>query len=135
MASDVHTASEPSVTALVSGIVSDAQELIKQQVALMRTEIREDFRKTKEALLLLVAGALAAMPATLLLCFGIVHILYWAAPGIPLGAWFLIVGGAIAIASAVLIYLGIKKFQSFNPLPVQSVAALRETLQWRTNPR
>src|SRR5438874_10016545 len=110
MASDVHTASDQSVTTLVSGIVHDAQELMKQQVALIRTEIREDFRKTKEALLMLVLGALAAMPAGLLLLFGIVHVLFWAAPGATLGGWFLIVGGVIGIASAVLIFSGVKKF-------------------------
>jgi hypothetical protein len=135
MSNEVHTVGEPSVTSLVSGIVRDAQELIKQQAALVRTEIREDFRKTKKAALLLVCGALAALPAALLLCFALVYLLHWSAPALELWAWFLIVGGAIGVASSALIYSGVKRFQSFSPLPDESVAALRENLRWRTNPR
>ena len=135
MSNEVHAVGEPSVTSLVSGIVHDAQELIKQQSALIRTELREDFRKTKEASLLLACGALAALPAALLLCFGLVYLLHWSVPAVELWAWFLIVGGVIGIASAALIYSGVKRFQSFNPLPDESIAALRENLRWRMNPK
>ena len=135
MANDVRTTAEPSVTSLVSGIVNDAQELIKQQAALIRTEIREDFQNTKEAALLLAIGGLAAVPGILLSCFGIVYLLHWAAPALELWACYLLVGGVMCVASAALIYAGVKRFQSFNPLPDRSLAALKENLQWRTNPK
>ena len=46
MATDLHTEPGVSVTSLLRGIVSDAQDLIQQQLALFRAEIKDDFRKT-----------------------------------------------------------------------------------------
>lgn len=41
---------EPSVTSLLSGIVNDAQELIKQQLLLFRHELKDDVNKAREVL-------------------------------------------------------------------------------------
>ena len=46
MATDLKSTQEPSVTALVTGIISDAEELFKQQFELFKHEVRDDFRKT-----------------------------------------------------------------------------------------
>jgi hypothetical protein len=126
--------SEPSVTSLVTGIINDGQELIKQQIALVRTEIHDDLHKTKEAALSLVIGLGTALLGIVLLCWGIVYLLSWATNW-PAWAWFLIVGGVIAITGGALIYAGKKRFESFNPLPDQSAEALRENVQWITNRR
>jgi hypothetical protein len=134
MSNELREASEAGLTSLVSGIAEDAQTLFRQQVALIRTEIHEDFRKAKAAALLLVVGALAAPPAIILLCFGTVYLMYCAVPGVPLWAWFLIGGGAVGIASGVFIYSAVQKFKSSHPLLGQSVAALKENFEWRTNP-
>jgi hypothetical protein len=123
-----------TVTGLVSGIVADAQELIKQQVALVRAELKSDFQRTVRAAVLLAVGAAVAMPAVALLCFTIVYVLHEPV-GLPLWASFLIVGGGLAILSAVLIGVGIQRFRSFNPLPDQSVAAFKENVRWMTNPK
>ena len=50
-----------SVTGLVGGIVADAQELVKQQVALVRAELKADFQRTVRAALLLACGAVGAV--------------------------------------------------------------------------
>ena len=123
-----------TVTGLVSGIVADAQELVKQQVALLRAELKEDFRRTVQAATLLAAGAVAALPAVVLLCFMFVYLLHEPA-GLPLWASFLIVGGVIAVLSAILIGVGIQRFRSFNPLPDQSVEAFKENVRWMTTPK
>ena len=62
------------------------------------------------------------------------HLLHEPA-GLPLWASFLIVGGAFAVLSAVLIGVGIQRFRSFNPLPDQSVEAFKENVRWMTNPK
>jgi hypothetical protein len=113
--------------------VGDAQELIKQQAALVRAEVREELQKTKEAAILFGGGAVVALPALILISFGLVFLLEWAAPAITLWGWFLIVGTIAAVASGGMIYAGVKKLQSVNPVPDQSIAALRENFQWRTN--
>jgi hypothetical protein len=123
-----------SVTGLVSGIVADGQELIKQQVALVRAELKADFQRTIRAAALLACGALTAVPAAVMLCFMVVYLLHESA-GLPLWASFLIVGGALAVLSGALIGVGVQRFRSFNPLPDQSVAAFKENVRWMTTPK
>jgi hypothetical protein len=129
-----------SLMSMLKGIVDDAQELFRQQVALVRAEIRSDLQQTKQAALALVAGILPVTLGTVLLCFMFVHLLHWATSpagadpaGIPLWGCYGIVGGAFVLIGGALIYGGIRKFQSFNPLPDQSAEALQENVQWLTN--
>ena len=42
------TGSEPTVTSLLSGIVNDAQELIKQQLDLFKHELKDDVKRAKK---------------------------------------------------------------------------------------
>jgi uncharacterized membrane protein YqjE len=123
-----------SVTGLVSGIVADAQELIKQQIALVRAEIKADIQRIVRALIMLGAGALAAVPAMFLVCNMIVFMLHELA-GLSVWASYGIVGGVFVVLSAILIGIGIQRFRSFNPLPEQSVEAFKENVRWMTNPK
>ena len=129
MAQEVETGSAPSMTSLVTGIINDVQELIKQQVAMVRHDIKEDLRKTKEAALAMSVGVAVASLGGFLLCFLLVYLLFWAVDGLPLWGAFGIVGGLFVIVGGVLTYLGNKKFDSFNPLPDESAQALKENLQ------
>jgi len=123
-----------TVTGLVSGIIGDAQELFKQQVALVRAEIKADFQRTIRALLMLAVGSLAAVPAVFLVCNMFVFMLHELA-GLSVWASYGIVGGGFLVLSAVLIGVGIQRFRSFNPLPDQSVEAFKENVRWMTNPK
>jgi len=133
MANNLQTSSEPSLTSLVSGIIGDFQELIKQQLALFKAEVASDFRKTREASATLAAGLVALLFGCGLLCLMAVHLLEWAfQPNLPLWVCYLIVGGAVFAVGAVLTGVGWKQFHSFNPLPDQSVEAMKENLEWKT---
>ena len=123
-----------SVTGLVSGIISDAQELLKQQVALVRAELKADFRRTVQAATLLAIGVLILVPAVFLLCNMFAFMLH-ELTGLSVWASYGIVGGVFAIVGAVLIAVGIQRFRSFNPLPDQSVEAIKENVRWMTNPK
>jgi len=123
-----------SVTTLVSGILQDAQELFKQQVALVRAEIKADLKRSVQAAAMLVAGALLLVPAIFLLCNMLVYVLHEVA-GLSLWASYGIVGGAFAVLGIVLVLVGVQRFRSFNPLPDQSVEAIKENVRWMTNPK
>jgi len=91
------------MTKLISGIITDAQELVGQQLAMFRTELKQDVHRTKQALVALVIGlALASVGATLL-CFMAVYGLQ-AAFELPLWACFGIVGGVLAIGGGLAFY-------------------------------
>jgi hypothetical protein len=132
MANDLRTAPEPSMTSLVSGIINDAQDLLKQQVSLLKQELREDVRKTKEAALSLALGLGIGLIGALLLGQMLSLVLNWAVPSLPLWACYGIVGGLLTALAGGMLWAGTKKFQSFNPLPEQSVQALKENLTWKT---
>ena len=126
------TSNETSVTSLVRGILNDAQELFRQQTALLKTEIREDLRKAREAALSLVVGVSVAFLGVLLLLFALVYLLSWAS-GLDPWVSFAIVGGIVLAIGLAFVYAGKKRFESFDPLPDQTAEALRENVQWITN--
>jgi MFS family permease len=139
MATDVTTPNQPanneSITTLVTGILHDAEQLFKQQVALLKHEVREDLRKTAAASLTLAVGAGLAVLGGLLFVVGFPLLLHWGLPGVPLWAWFLIVGAVLGIVGLGLIFAGKKKFDSFNPLPNETAEALKENVQWIMKPK
>ena len=133
MASDLHTEDGVSVTSLLRGIVSDAQDLIQQQLSLFRAEIKDDFRRTVGILIAIGSGvSLVAIGGTLL-CFMLVHLLASFAPALPLWGCFGIVGACVALVGGLIAYVAFAKFKTFNPLPDESVQALKENVQWIQN--
>lgn len=135
MATQVQSETDVSLTSLVSGIVNDAQELMKQQMALFQAEVKEDMRKTSEAAVSLAAGAVVALVGAIVLCFALVYLLNWAFPETPLWVWYAVVGGVVTGTGLGLVLVAWVKFRSFNPLPDKTAQALKENLEWKTTPR
>lgn len=123
-------APEPGIGSLVTGIVGDMQHLLAQHLDLFRQELRDDFRRTKEAVFSLGLGGVLAGLAAALLTPTLVGLLSWAVPAIPWWGWCGILTGVLAVAAGILIYLGKKQLDSFNPLPDQSAQAVKEDVQW-----
>lgn len=139
MATEVQNHSEHSVTSLVSGIVSDMQDLFKQQLRLTRQEIEADFRKTKEAASLLVVGVITTMLGAFAACLMLAHLLHWlGAPAgddrssLPLWASFAVVGILFLIGGGLAIMAGKKRMDAVG-IPLHETAqALKENIEWKT---
>src|SRR5581483_1882919 len=97
MANDLQTAHEPSITGLVGGIINDAQELLKQQLALFKQEVKDDVRKTKEAVTSLAIGVSVLAIGGIFLCFMLVYLLNWIFPSLPLWCCYGIIGLIFAV--------------------------------------
>jgi hypothetical protein len=134
MATSLQDPPAPSMTALVGGIIGDAQDLIRQQLALFKEEIKEDMRKTKEASLILAIGAGITLLGGLILDVMLPLGIHWRWPDAPLWACFGIVGVVQTAVGVGLVLWGIRRLRSFNPVPEQSVEALKENLRWTTHP-
>jgi len=143
MATEVQTRpSDQSVTSLVGGIVSDVQDLVKQQMHLMRREIEEDIRKTTAAAALWVAGLGVLFLGAIALCLMLAHLLHWltAPPGfdqatLPLWGCHAIVGVVLVIIGLCLVGAGKKAIASVHPLDNPATEALKENVQWLTTPK
>jgi uncharacterized membrane protein YqjE len=134
MATDLQEHHDVSMSELMTGIMDDVQELLKQQLALFKVELQRDLARTKDAGILVGVGAGLAAVATLLISLMLVYLLSWSVPSLPLWACFGIVGAALAAAGAAFVATGVQRLHSFNPLPDQSVRALVENVQCVTNP-
>jgi len=139
MATEVQDRSEQSLASLVSGIVNDFQDLVKQQLRLTRQEIEADLRKTKEAASFLALGWGLAVLAALAACLMVAHLFHWlgmpagADPSsLPLWASFALTSALFLVAAGFAIVGGKKKIQAIgNPLH-DTTQALKENLEWKT---
>jgi hypothetical protein len=134
MIREIETASEPSVTGLVKGILHDLQLLIRQQLALFKHELKLNLQRSRQAILLLAAGVGVAAVGGVLLCFMLVYLLAWAFAALPLWVCFLIVGALCCAAGGGMLVAGIHTLKSVT-VPEQSIEALKENVQWIRNPR
>jgi protein-S-isoprenylcysteine O-methyltransferase Ste14 len=129
MATDLHSETAP-VTELVTGILHDAQELVKQQLAMFRVEIRQEIQKAKAAAGELMVGAVVALLAGILLGVALSLLLPWLWPELPVWAGFAIVGGILAAVAFGLLAAGRKTLETVHPAPEKAVEALKENVQW-----
>lgn len=135
MPTDVSPQTEPSMSRLVSGIIDDTQRLLTQHAELLKADIRKDLREAKETGLALGLAAVLLGLGGLLLLIMLALLLSWLWPQLPLWGSFAIVGGAVTAIGAAAFFYGREKLEHLNPLPENSVEAVKEDLQWKTNPR
>ena len=102
---------------------------------LFKCEIREDLRKLRYAAIFLAIGCVMILPAAVLLCVMLVHLLNWIWPVIPLWGCYAIVGGVLVAGAATFLIIGAKALAAFTPPVDESIGALKENWQWLRNPR
>jgi len=122
----------PSVTELVSGIVGDVQDLGMQHLALFRSEIKEDIRRTTQAASSLGMGLAVAEIGGILLGLMLVHVLIQFAPNLSTWVCYGIVGLAFALIGVIAIMNGVTKLKSIET-PRQTAEIIKEDAQWLTN--
>ena len=120
-------ADQESVGSLLSGLIQDLQELVRGEVQLAKTEIRDDAMTAGRALGSIAAGALIGVTGFIFLMLGVTYLInkeleMWLSAGI--------VGAVLAIAAAVLISAGRKKLSAANFKPEQTIETLKEDREW-----
>jgi uncharacterized membrane protein YqjE len=112
---------------LLQGIIHNVQDIVRSEVRLAKTEIREEAIKAKASLILLGAGAVTGLFAILFLLLMIVAAL---ALILPNWAAALIVAVALAVAAGIMLAGGMKSFQKIHPAPERTVETIKENIQW-----
>jgi cytochrome c biogenesis protein CcdA len=134
MADRINAADTPaSMTELVGGIVSDMQTLMRQELQLAKTEMRQEWDKTKAAAGAMAVGAGMLAVGAVLLFFALVYLINFVAPALPLWGCFAIVGGALVLLGGILVAIGRQKVAEVNVVPPQTAATMRENVQWLRN--
>ena len=122
-----------NLTELFSGIISDAQTLFHQQTQLIKAEILEDLRRTRQVAQCFGIGAILLAIGLVMLLVAGVHLLQYLT-GWPTWAAWATVGGLAVIFGAVSLFIAARILASYNPLPDKSLHALQETVSCLTNP-
>lgn len=121
--------SGPTIAQLVSDLMTDASQLIHQEMALAKHEIQGEIRKTTGALTALGVGLGLAALGGLLLIIMVVHVLNAMTP-LPLWACYGIVGGICAIVGFIALYMGKQRISRVDIVPQHTVATMKENVRW-----
>jgi uncharacterized membrane protein YqjE len=115
-----------SVSAVLHDIVGNVQDIVRSEMRLAKTELREELGKSRNAGILLGVGVL-------LLTFGLVFLLlaavYALSAVVPDWAAALIVGGGVALIAALCVGLGISKFKTVRAVP-KTATTVKENVEW-----
>lgn len=120
---------ETSVSTLVSGIVSDVQDLARKEIALARQEIKEDLNEAKDAAVKLgISGGVLAVGGLFLLvtlALGLADLLDW-----PAWAGFGVVGLVFAVVGFFLFSSAQKQAKELKPMPEKTIETMKENVEW-----
>jgi uncharacterized membrane protein YqjE len=133
MATDVQNPENASVTALAAGVVEDAHTLLRQQLELFRSELRQDLRQSREMASSMIVGLILALVAAGLLTTMLVYLVhYWT--NWHLAGCYALVGGLVAAIAGFFIWRAITTLEQIKPLE-QTTEAIEENLEWKTKTR
>jgi hypothetical protein len=114
------------LSTLVGGIIEDMERLFRQEVALAKREIQDEWDKTKRASVCLIGGVATLGLSAVLLSFMFVKLL---ALVLPEWAGFLIVGGLIGVVGGILLYTGISSLTTVSLVPPRTAQTLEQNIE------
>jgi Putative Actinobacterial Holin-X, holin superfamily III len=123
MATDVRPPEQQGLGTLASGIIEDAQSLVRQEVSLVRAELQQEWDKLKAASVMLSIGGAVATIAVIMLCLMGVHALRELAH-FPEWAAYATVGGALAVLGTVLLAVGVTQIKAISFVPRRAIETL-----------
>jgi uncharacterized membrane protein len=120
---------QTSVASLVGGLIEDTQRLIRQEVALAKRELEQEWVKARDGAAMILAAQVLFIMVAMLAAFTLVKMLQHFV--LPNHEWacFAIVTAGFAVAGGLLMWGGVLKFKSFNAVPPQSVESIRQDVE------
>lgn len=112
----------------VMGVVKDLQEVVRGEVQLAKTELKEDATAMGKAAAMIGAGVFFGLIAFIFLMWAVTYVInefvdqMWLSTGI--------VGVALLIIAAVLAMIGKNRLQSASLKPDKTIDSLKEDQQW-----
>ena len=112
---------------LVTGIVEDLQNIVRGEVQLAKTELKEDAGKIGKGAGMLAGGALVGLVGFIFLMLALTYLLnksleLWISAGI--------VGLALAVIAAVLAMVGKGQLSAASLMPEQTIESVKEDQEW-----
>ncbi len=130
---------EPNIADLLRQLRDDTTELVREEVVLAKTELKEKMAVTARNSVYLVIGGLIGSSALLILLMAFSYLLsqLMISRGMEIGTagflGFLIVALMAAIVAFLMVSKALKAFGNENLTPDRTVRSLREDKQWAQN--
>jgi hypothetical protein len=116
-----------SLSEVFQDIVRNVQEIIRAEISLAKTEVREEASKAVSSLAWVVVGALSGI-------FAVVFILWTAAYALgqlwPMWVATLVVAGVLTLSAIGLLIIGIRRLRELHPTPARTVQTIKENVAW-----
>jgi hypothetical protein len=122
-------ADDTSVAELISGLVNDAQQLVRREIDLAKREVTIELDKVKQGAVALGIGAGVTIIGALLLAHMLVYLVQ-ALTGLSLWVSYLIVGAVFAIGGGLMLMQGLKRMKEVDPVPRETIESVRKDVQW-----
>ena len=130
MLEEVRQQVDATVVPLLKGILDDTQTLVRQEIALAKVEFKEDAVRARDAAIALSGGAIAAVLASVLLSFTLVHAIAAIFTDLPMWAAYGIVTVLMGAAAGVLLTGALRKVKLVRVVPEKTVETMKENVQW-----
>jgi len=118
---------EESLGTLIGSLSGNMSKLLRQELDLAKTELREEAKQAGKGAGMLGGAAFAAWMTAIFLSTTLMWLL---SKAMDLTLAALIVALIWGVAAAVLGLMGKKKLQEVNPKPEMTVETLKEDAQW-----
>jgi len=118
---------ERSISDVVQDIIRNIQEMLRSEVRLAKTELREEAVKVKASGILIGGGAVSAIFA---LFFLLLMTVYALTRVVPDWAAALIVAGFTAAVAGFMMSAGMKRFKQLHPTPERTIENIKENVEW-----
>ena len=116
-----------STRELIQEIIGDIQEIIRSELRLARTEIKEEGAKAGVAAGMF--GGVAVLGLMALALFEGMCVVLWAMLT-PLWIAFLIMSLISAFTAGILCFVAIDRWHKVHPVPEKTMTTLKEDLEW-----
>lgn len=116
-----------SISGVLRDIVQNVQDIVRSELRLAKTELREEIVKAKTAATLLGLGAVCGFFAAF---FALLAGVFALSRVVPNWAASLIVAGAVGILAGAMFYPGWKRLRAVHPIPEHTVHSVKENIQW-----
>src|SRR3569833_4413657 len=121
------SASERPLSSVLQDIVHNIQDIVRSEVRLAKTEVREELVKTRAASALVAVGGVSSLLCILFLLLTEFHAL---ALVMPAWAAALCVALLLGILAGFTLMAGVKRFKSINAAAANTVASIKENIEW-----
>ena len=120
-------AEDRSFSDVFQDILHNVQDIVRSEVRLAKTEIREEVGEAKSAAVMLGGGALTSIFALL---FFLLTLVYALALVMPSWTAALVVGAALAVIATLMLITGRRRFKQIHPTPERTVETIKENVEW-----